>query len=170
MEILATLKPIHSNVIFKFKCKAKVTTKSGDTFENKPTLFDAKGKPMSNVNVWGGSEIKVSAELIPYFTSMGGAGGSMRLRAAQIINLIEGRKISKTTITLSWKNNPGNLLFYYWYRIPGALLLHQSNGTCKFHTLHSLALHLSQAIPSCKAWQNASLKCTSYKRVASATV
>lgn len=78
------------NVIFKFKCKAKVTTKSGDTFENKPTLFDAKGKPMLNVNVWGGSEIKVSAELIPYFTSMVGAGVSMRLRAAQIINLIEG--------------------------------------------------------------------------------
>ena len=45
---------------------------------------------MLNVNVWGGSEIKVSAELIPYFTSMVGAGVSMRLRAAQIINLIEG--------------------------------------------------------------------------------
>jgi hypothetical protein len=78
------------NVIFKFKCKAKVTTKSGESFENKPTLFDAKGKPMLNVNVWGGSEIKVSAELIPYFTSMVGAGVSMRLRAAQIIKLIEG--------------------------------------------------------------------------------
>lgn len=78
------------NVIFKFKCKAKVTTKSGESFENKPTLFDAKGKPMLNINVWGGSEIKVSAELIPYFTSMVGAGVSMRLRAAQIIKLIEG--------------------------------------------------------------------------------
>lgn len=78
------------NVIFKFKCKAKVTTKSGESFENKPTLFDAKGKPMLNVNVWGGSEIKVSAELIPYFTSMVGAGVSMRLRAAQVIKLIEG--------------------------------------------------------------------------------
>ena len=78
------------NVILKFKCKAKVTTKSGESFENKPTLFDAKGKPMLNVNVWGGSELKVSAELIPYFTSMVGAGVSMRLRAAQIIKLIEG--------------------------------------------------------------------------------
>jgi len=78
------------NVVLKFKCKAKVTTKSGESFENKPTLFDAKGKPMTNVNVWGGSELKVSAELIPYFTSMVGAGVSMRLRAAQIINLIEG--------------------------------------------------------------------------------
>ena len=45
---------------------------------------------MLNVNVWGGSELKVSAELIPYFTSMVGAGVSMRLRAAQIIKLIEG--------------------------------------------------------------------------------
>ena len=78
------------NVILQFKCKAKVTTKNGESFENKPTLFDAKGKPMLNVNVWGGSELKVSAELIPYFTSMVGAGVSMRLRAAQIIKLIEG--------------------------------------------------------------------------------
>ena len=78
------------NVILKLKCKAKVTTKSGESFENKPTLFDAKGKPMLNVNVWGGSELKVSAELIQYFTSMVGAGVSMRLRAAQIIKLIEG--------------------------------------------------------------------------------
>ena len=85
------------NVILKFKCKAKVTTKSGESFENKPTLFDAKGKPMLNVNVWGGSELKVSAELIPYFTSMVGAGVSMRLRAAQIIKLIEGGSNSRAS-------------------------------------------------------------------------
>jgi hypothetical protein len=78
------------NVIFKFKCKAKVTTKNGDTFDNKPAIFDAQGKPMQNVNVWGGSQIKVSAELIPYYTQMVGAGISMRLRAAQVIELVEG--------------------------------------------------------------------------------
>tara|TARA_B100000929_G_scaffold118654_1_gene94038 strand:- start:1321 stop:1944 length:624 start_codon:yes stop_codon:yes gene_type:complete len=78
------------NVIFKFKCKAKVTTKNGDTFDNKPAIFDSEGKPMKNVNVWGGSQIKVSAELIPYYTQMVGAGISMRLRAAQVIELVEG--------------------------------------------------------------------------------
>ena len=45
---------------------------------------------MQNVNVWGGSQIKVSAELIPYYTQMVGAGISMRLRAAQVIELVEG--------------------------------------------------------------------------------
>lgn len=78
------------NVVFKFKCKAVVTMKTGETFENKPAIFDANGIPAKDVNVWGGSELKVSAELIPYYTSMVGAGVSMRLRAAQVIKLVEG--------------------------------------------------------------------------------
>ena len=82
------------NVIFKFKCKAKITTKTGETFPNKPVVVDAKGKPVQNVNIWGGSEIKVSAELIPYFTSMVGAGVSMRLKAAQVLKLVEGNNSS----------------------------------------------------------------------------
>ncbi len=77
-------------VILKFKCKAKITTKTGETFPNKPVVVDAKGKPIQNVNVWGGSEIKVSAELIPYYTTLVGAGVSMRLKAAQVIQLVEG--------------------------------------------------------------------------------
>ena len=64
--------------------------KTGETFENKPAIFDANGIPAKDVNVWGGSELKVSAELIPYYTSMVGAGVSMRLRAAQVIKLVEG--------------------------------------------------------------------------------
>ena len=34
------------NVIFKFKCKAVVTMKTGETFENKPAIFDANGIPL----------------------------------------------------------------------------------------------------------------------------
>tara|TARA_R100000995_G_scaffold35444_1_gene16169 strand:- start:1226 stop:1843 length:618 start_codon:yes stop_codon:yes gene_type:complete len=78
------------NTIFKFKCKAKIVAKDGTIIPNKVALFDAKGKPMTDVNVWSGSEIKVSAELIPYYTAMVGAGVSMRLRAVQILKLVEG--------------------------------------------------------------------------------
>ncbi len=78
------------NVIFKFKCKAKIVTKDGTIIPNRVALFDAKGKPMTDANVWSGSEIKVSAELIPYYTAMVGAGVSMRLRAVQILKLVEG--------------------------------------------------------------------------------
>ena len=53
-------------------------------------MFDSTGKPMIDANVWSGSEMKVSAELIPYYTAMAGAGVSMRLRAVQVTKLVEG--------------------------------------------------------------------------------
>jgi len=77
-------------IVFKFKCKSVVTMKNGETFENKPAIFDAQGIPLKDVNVWGGSELKVSSELIPYYTSMVGAGVSMRLKGVQVIKLVEG--------------------------------------------------------------------------------
>ena len=77
-------------VTFKFKLKAKVTPKKGDQFEQKPALFDAKGKPLNGEpKVGGGSVIKVSYEVVPYYTAIAGAGVSLRLKAVQIIELKE---------------------------------------------------------------------------------
>ena len=77
-------------VTFKFKLKAKVTPKKGDPFEQKPALFDAKGKPLTGApNVGGGSVIKVSYEVVPYYTAIAGAGVSLRMKAVQIIELKE---------------------------------------------------------------------------------
>lgn len=77
-------------VTFKFKLKAKVTPKKGDPFEQKPALFDAKGKPLpGDPKVGGGSTIKVSYEVVPYYTAIAGAGISLRLKAVQIIELKE---------------------------------------------------------------------------------
>lgn len=77
-------------VTFKFKLKAKVTPKVGEPFEQKPVLFDAKGKPLTGeVKVGGGSVIKVSYETVPYYTAIAGAGVSLRLKAVQIIELKE---------------------------------------------------------------------------------
>jgi len=68
------------NIILRFKSKA----------EYKPSLFDSKANSIEDVNVWSGSEIKVNGSIAPYYTSLIGAGVSLRLRAVQIINLVEG--------------------------------------------------------------------------------
>ena len=72
------------------KYLAKIIAKDGKVIPNRVALFDSAGKPMIDANVWSGSEMKVSAELIPYYTAMAGAGVSMRLRACQIVKLVEG--------------------------------------------------------------------------------
>jgi len=77
------------NIIFKFKAKAKIIMKNGDVIDNKVPIFDSKGTPMTN-QVWSGSEMKVSADMIPYYTAMAGAGVSLRLKAVQMTKLVEG--------------------------------------------------------------------------------
>lgn len=73
---------------FKFKLKAKGGT--GDKqWDQKPALFDAKGNPVSNLNVGSGSTIKVAFDCAPYFTAMVGHGISLRLRAVQVLELRE---------------------------------------------------------------------------------
>jgi hypothetical protein len=75
-------------VSFKFKLKAKVTPKKGDPFEQKPAIVDAKRQPLSaNTVVGGGSKLKIAFEIIPYYTAIAGAGISLRLKAAQVIEL-----------------------------------------------------------------------------------
>lgn len=74
---------------FNFKLKAKVTTKSGETFEQRPAIFDAKGKPITDVNIGGGSKIKVAYEVVPFYTALVGASISLRMKAVQVIDLVE---------------------------------------------------------------------------------
>lgn len=77
-------------VTVRFKLKAKVTPKQGDPFEQRPVLFDAKGKPIgADAKIGGGSKVKVAYELIPYYTAIAGAGISLRLKAVQVIDLVE---------------------------------------------------------------------------------
>ena len=77
-------------VSVRFKLKAKVTPKNGDPFEQRPAIFDAKGKPITgDAKVGGGSKVKVAYELIPYYTAIAGAGISLRMKAVQVIDLKE---------------------------------------------------------------------------------
>ena len=70
------------NVIFRFKTKA----------EYKPNIYDAKGKTMVGVDVWGGSEIRVNAQVASYCTAAIGAGVTLRMRAVQVIALVQGSR------------------------------------------------------------------------------
>lgn len=79
------------NIVFKFKMKHKVNLKDGRTIELKPKLFDAQGNLMQDVeSIWGGSTLRVSADLVPYYVAATGAGVSARLKAVQIIDLVTG--------------------------------------------------------------------------------
>ena len=79
-----------NEIIVKFKLKATGMTRDKVVFTQKPALFDAKGTPYKGKEIWGGSVIKVAFEVVPYFTVLIGAGISLRLKAAQIIELKQG--------------------------------------------------------------------------------
>lgn len=78
-------------LIFKFKLKAMVVTKT-KSWPQSPRLFDAAAQPIEgDVKVWTGSEGKVSVELFPYYMeSTKQFGLSMRLKGAQILKLVSG--------------------------------------------------------------------------------
>ena len=81
------------NVFFKFKMRASgKNKKTNEMFTQRPALFDAKKNPIpASQSIWGGSLMKVAYQLIPYHTPMLGAGVSARLKAVQILKLVEGQ-------------------------------------------------------------------------------
>ena len=80
-------------VFFKFKMKATgVNQKTKEKFSQRPQLFDAKKNPIPlSTIIWGGSKMRVAFNLVPYFTPMLGAGITARLKAVQVISLVEGK-------------------------------------------------------------------------------
>lgn len=68
------------NVIIKFKSKAAY----------KPAIFDSKGTPVMKSNIYAGSVIKVNGSISFYNSPAVGVGVSLRLRAVQVIEYVEG--------------------------------------------------------------------------------
>ena len=68
------------NVVIKFKSKAAY----------KPAVFDSKGNMMTSHNIYGGSTLKVNGSISFYSSPSIGAGVTLRLRAVQIIEYVEG--------------------------------------------------------------------------------
>jgi len=78
-EELDDAKQPTGNVVVRFKSQFK------------PAIFDAKGIPMVNNSIWGGSELKVTATIGAWCTPLLGAGVSLYLKAVQVIQYVEGR-------------------------------------------------------------------------------
>lgn len=76
-------------VLVKFKLKAKAGN-DVKSWAQRPLIYDALGNPYDPVPMVGsGSEIRVAFQVVPYFTAMVGAGVSLRLKAVQVLKLVE---------------------------------------------------------------------------------
>jgi hypothetical protein len=75
--------------VFSFKMNAIVRTKKGDTWTQRPAIFDSSGVPCKDLKIGGGTIGRVSYEIIPYANKQLGAGISLRMKAVQIHELVE---------------------------------------------------------------------------------
>ena len=80
--------------VIKTKMKAKGIDRDGRAWSAAPALFDAKGRAVKDRDalkgMWSGTVGKVSFEACPFHQAAIGAGITLRLKAVQIISLIEG--------------------------------------------------------------------------------
>ena len=79
-------------VLFTAKLKAKVTPKTGDSWEQKPGLFDSMNNEIGpEIQVWGGSRVRLNCDVVPYaMASTKTIGVSLRLKNVQVIELVSG--------------------------------------------------------------------------------
>jgi hypothetical protein len=81
----------------KAKLKAKVATKSGRSWEQRPILFDSRGTPIKgDVRIGSGSRLRLSVEAAPFNAPAIGVGLTLRLRGVQVIEVREPRSNSAT--------------------------------------------------------------------------
>lgn len=71
---------------------AGISSKTQKPWTRKLSIFDAKGKALKNPPlIYGGSELKLSVELLPYaMPKEKEVGVSLRLEAVQVITLVSG--------------------------------------------------------------------------------
>jgi len=75
-------------MLFKFKTPAFIKNwKTGEEVPNKPDLFDSKLRPITD-EIWGGSKVKVSAQLRPYCVPAIGLGIQLRIKGVQVLELV----------------------------------------------------------------------------------
>ena len=75
------------DIIFKFKQKATIKGRGGDSREVKIMVVDSQMKPC-NVDIGWGSTVKVSYSPVPY-TVNGKSGVTMYFNAVQVLDLVE---------------------------------------------------------------------------------
>ncbi|MFN4278326.1 MAG: hypothetical protein ACK4FJ_18690 [Ferrovibrio sp.] len=96
---------------FKFAMKHsgvyKKGPKEGKKWKRRPDIFDAKGQKITkSIQIWGGTEGKVSFSASPYFIpGTGAAGLKLNLDAVQIISLVSGG--SRTASSYGFEEEEG---------------------------------------------------------------
>ncbi len=72
------------------KQKAKIDTRAKGTIEFSIALFDGQGKKINDKpKIGSGSRLRLGIEVAPYYTEMVGFGYTLRLKAVQVIELVE---------------------------------------------------------------------------------
>ena len=71
------------------KQKAKVHTKSKGTLEFSVVCYDSKGSKIDTPKIGSGSTLKMAVEVNTWFVPSQGFGYTLRLRAVQVIDLVE---------------------------------------------------------------------------------
>jgi len=72
---------------FNFKRKASGTSKAGVPWKAVISLIDAKKNPIK-AEIWGGSKIRVSATMSPWYSDGFGFGIKLELRGVQVTDLV----------------------------------------------------------------------------------
>jgi len=90
---VASTNPVRETADGQYEIYAKQVAKK-DTrkglIEFSITVFDSKGNKLEEVpRVGSGSKLKMGVEIFPYYTDLNGFGYSLRLRAVQILDLVE---------------------------------------------------------------------------------
>jgi len=91
------------NFIVNFKLKAKVKTKGGDTFTQKPILLDTAGNRVLN-QVGAGSKLKIAYQAVPF--NQGAGGVTMRMQKVRIMDLVEYAKKDE----VDWGKDEGSFV------------------------------------------------------------
>lgn len=80
--------------VVKSKMKAKGIDRDGRAWSAAPALFDARGGVIKDRDtikgMWSGTTGRISFDACPFYQAAIGAGITLRLRAVQIIDLVEG--------------------------------------------------------------------------------
>jgi hypothetical protein len=80
------------NVSFQFRLLASFASRqTRETRINRPDFLDSKVRPLDpmKTNIGAGSMLKVAFEVHRFYVALLGAGVSLRLRAVQVLNLVE---------------------------------------------------------------------------------
>ncbi|MBT1154447.1 hypothetical protein J1C56_02460 [Aminobacter anthyllidis] len=76
-------------VVFTIKVNNKLSKKTGKVWDRRPLVIDGKKKEIpADVNVWGGSVIRVQVEVYPY--NLPNKGINLQPTIVQVIELVTG--------------------------------------------------------------------------------